>query len=339
MGSSDSRESKPWGGQIPYLKDVFAMSQDEAGKPLDFFPGSTVAPRTGGSIRGEQASLDRARGGYKTLRSGEEMLQRTFSGHYLDPESDPYLSSTADQLNRKYTEGIAPLKAMQAQKFAGAGRRQSDPGAIASDDRLNSRIIQGRGDMLNNLYSGNRARERGHMMQGAQMLPGVSQAFQTEVGGTYRAGAEASQFAQSQLDEAVNRFNFYQQEPSARVSQYSNIIQRQGAIPGTQTVNTGAGASGIGSVIAGVGSLMAAFAGMCHVAAEFYGWFTPDWFNARSWLLDGWQGAEAERFRSVYREHSESMAERVREDSGYAKAIRPLFDWAREMGSQMDGGE
>jgi hypothetical protein len=36
------------------------------------------------------------------------------------------------------------------------------------------------------------------------------------------------------------------------------------------------------------------------VAAEFYGWFTPEWYAARCYIFERWQGRLASAVRRVY---------------------------------------
>jgi hypothetical protein len=70
----------------------------------------------------------------------------------------------------------------------------------------------------------------------------------------------------------------------------------------------------------------------CWVAAEYYGWFTPDWFAARRWIMEGWRGPVADEFRRLYMQHGSIWAEMVRGDGRLREALRPLFDWARRKG-------
>ena len=73
----------------------------------------------------------------------------------------------------------------------------------------------------------------------------------------------------------------------------------------------------------------------CWVAAEFFGWFTPSWWAARNWIMEGWQGDEADSFRDLYLQHGPEMAAQVRQDPSYADKLRPLFEWARRMGHSL----
>ena len=63
----------------------------------------------------------------------------------------------------------------------------------------------------------------------------------------------------------------------------------------------------------------------CSVAAELYGWFTPDWFAA-SIFLNTWEGATADRFRAAYQKHGPRWAARVRLNKTAREAAHRFFD-------------
>ncbi len=74
----------------------------------------------------------------------------------------------------------------------------------------------------------------------------------------------------------------------------------------------------------------------CWVAAEYFGWFTPDWFAARRWLMEGWRGPVADHFRELYQKHGPVWAQMVRGNPKLREALQPLFVWARDQGQLMD---
>lgn len=86
----------------------------------------------------------------------------------------------------------------------------------------------------------------------------------------------------------------------------------------------GAGSSG--------GSIIGAVIGACWVAAEFYGWHTPEWFNARRWLLERWRGPIAWAFRRIYLRHGERIARIVHRNRIVREVLRPIFAWAERRG-------
>ena len=88
-------------------------------------------------------------------------------------------------------------------------------------------------------------------------------------------------------------------------------------------------ASIAGSVLGGATSAAGAF---CHAAAEYFGWFTPDWFAARSWIVDGWHGRTADLFRAFYFRHSSKLAWTIRNVPGMRALWKPFFVKAARLG-------
>ena len=74
------------------------------------------------------------------------------------------------------------------------------------------------------------------------------------------------------------------------------------------------------------------FAAMCWVAAEYYGWFTPEWFAARRWIAERWEGRVADIFRATYLRHGRRVAAWVRKYRPVRWALRPVFAWAVRKG-------
>lgn len=89
----------------------------------------------------------------------------------------------------------------------------------------------------------------------------------------------------------------------------------------------------VGSVV-GAGA-KAATGMMCHGAAEYFGWETPDWFAAREWIVNGWKGAIADAFRAFYSRFSRQLAWVIRNVPGMKALWRPFFMWARDNGGSL----
>ncbi len=91
-------------------------------------------------------------------------------------------------------------------------------------------------------------------------------------------------------------------------------------------------AGGLGSLAGGLGAL-----GFCHVAAEYLGWYTPEWYAARRWIMFEWPGVFGAAFRAVYRRHSQRIAGWVRRSRVVKAILRPVFTWAARKGERHVG--
>lgn len=262
-GVSDESTTVPWKEQIPYMMEFFKRAQERSDIPLEYYPDSTVAPRQQGNILANQAAVGRAQEGYKTLAAGDESLQDTLSGRYLDPETNPWLTATTQMAQRRFMEPVAQLQANLDAKFVGSGQRTTNRSAMAAADKLNSRITQGLGDISTSIYGQNYQAERGRMMQANSLVPAQANAFSTETMSTRMAGLDDQSYAQQQLNDMVNRFNFDQQEPDQRLDRFgSRVKQTPDGAYGTRTVQQGTGASEVGGLLGGIGSLFALFGGL-----------------------------------------------------------------------------
>ena len=104
-----------------------------------------------------------------------------------------------------------------------------------------------------------------------------------------------------------------------------------GAVTSSDGASTSSTSSGSG------GGAIASLFSSCWVAAEFYGWHTPEWWNARNWIVDGWQGEFADAFRAFYLRHGEWWAKQVRENRVVRFLTRPIFVWAERKGRDLRG--
>jgi len=244
---------------------------------------------------------------------------KTMSGAYLSPDANPHIAEIARRASS--AAASAPVSG-----FAGAGRFGSGAMANAMADAAASTSA--------NLYGDNYRNERAIMAQYAGMTPQMNE---LQYADAMRMGHVGDQY---EADQHARNAELMRQRMSP-MQEYNMFLQTLSGNPLTaesnmqSTTTTMDPMSAISGIAGGAMSMMPG----CYVAAEYYGWFTPEWWNARNWIIEGWQGDAAEEFREVYLKDGPKMAERVRNEPAYAKTLRPLFDWARDMGAKMKGDE
>ena len=69
----------------------------------------------------------------------------------------------------------------------------------------------------------------------------------------------------------------------------------------------------------------------CWIAAELYGYGSPEFHLARRWIFDLWEGPVAQEVRKFYLEYGKEIAEAIRRDGRLRDLIKPLFDYAIEL--------
>lgn len=251
-------KSSPWEPQQQYMKDVWSQAQDLYGTPIQQYGPSTVGPQSAMTQEGQQAGLGLIRGAGQGSQFG--YLNNVMSGQYLNPETNPYLQSMYDQgvvnITRDFKTAAYPGASMGAIGRVGSGAEMRQQGLA----------YRGLGDALSanyaNTFGRNYEIERGYMQQAPGMMNQAQAGQRADIGLGTQLGGQADQYAQMQLNDLIQKFNFVQQEPGQRLDAYQQRIFGGGVIPGTQTLPGGQGfgaAQGIGTALGVMGTLMSMF--------------------------------------------------------------------------------
>ncbi len=199
--------------------------------PYRFYPGQTYTNLPPETLAGLEGATQQAAGPQPLLGGAAQYGTDVLGGQYLNsnPYADDLVDAASSSLTRNYREAVAP--SIQAQ-FEMAGRS----GSPASGDAL-ARSQGELLDQLSDLEAQIRApmyqQERGLQQQAAQFAPGLAaaqyQPYQQLMGvGQVRQGQ-----AEAELQDAMQRFNFEQQEPINRLGQ--ELAFYQGNYGGTST--------------------------------------------------------------------------------------------------------
>lgn len=266
-GGSGTTKSIPWKPQGEQFKNLYDRAEQLVGQgPLEYFPGSTIAPRNAWQTQANQNVADMVTGGSPGLSAAVRENQLTSEGAYLDVDSNPWLRGVGEaagqDITRDFNRSVMPGI---ASRFGGSGR-SAGPGGGANAETsamsaANRDLGQELGQMYSNLYGGAYESERGRMMSSVNAAPGLRSAEFGEQAALSAAGGDEFAYAQMQLSDLVNKFNFEQYEPYERLGLYQGLINQPGGYGlNKQTSNIGtaqmaglgiAGASAVGSFIGG----------------------------------------------------------------------------------------
>ncbi len=260
MGSGGAQttttSSQPWKPQQQYLKMGFQQAEQLLNTPLQQFGPSTVAGQSAMSQEGQQAGL----GLVRNAGQGAEFdyMNQVLGGQFLDPNSNPYLRSLADQgasdITRQFQTAVMP-------GTWGGGMGRVGSGASAN---MQKQSMIGLGDALqknySRIYGQNFQQERDRMQQGVGLMNQMRQGQRSDIMTGTQLGGGADAFAQAQLNDQIQKFNFLQQEPESRLDRFQQRITGGGVIPG-RTQGTVPGqqfgpAQGIGAGIGVMGLMM-----------------------------------------------------------------------------------
>jgi hypothetical protein len=311
-GGSSKQKSKSattvWEPQQQHLKDIYGRAEGlyQQG-PYEYGPGRVA----GFDPASEESFRQAVQRGSALSGTASEQAQATMRGDYLSPESNPWLQRSSDvgarKLSRNYYTTIGAL----GSRLEAAGRTGS--GAHAYGTQIaGENLTTGLGDFEARLYGGAYEGERGRQMQAMGLTPGINEAGWRDISALRSVGAQREEQAQRELDDLVQRFQFQQYGPAQKLEEFSTMI---GAPIMTQKQK-------------GSGKSMNFGVFSCWVAAEYFDWFTPAWFDTRRWIME--RGPKS--FRRFYVEHGPALAEAIRHDGALREAWRPHFERFREWG-------
>lgn len=261
-GQSSTTVATPWSGVQPYLEDAYSRldAAHNAGPP-EFFPGSTVAPTDPATIAALDRMQGRAESGSPLVTASQDQLTRTMAGDYLS-DGNPYFRQAVDAAARPLTERFQEqvLPGIDT-RFSQAGRTGSGAhaGAVtnAAQDYMTSLA-----DMSGNLAYRNYGDERNRQVQGMLFAPQLAQQDYADLERLGYVGGVREQYGQNDIDAALQRWNYEQRAPFDWTSEYIANLQSAPWNQSTQASGGGGspflqGLGGVGSLLGGVGSMMA----------------------------------------------------------------------------------
>lgn len=252
-----TQTNTPWAGAIPGLNNVANQATNlfQSGAGSSYVPWSTVAPFSPLQEAGQTLTADRALSGSPLLTAGQNNLTDTLNGKYLDPSSNPWLSKTFD--------------------LAAGKVRNALDSEFNSNGEFGSSMHQGAtGSALDNLatqiYGGNYGNERNIQASSTPQSVPLSQADYYDPAMLASVGGTQQNQAQSGINDATGRFNFYNMNPLQLLSSYAQTMMGLGGVGGTQKSQQPIYGNPVGSVLGDIGSIAS-------VAAMF---------SSRDWKTD-----------------------------------------------------
>lgn len=224
---SSTSTSAPWSEQSPYLTYGFEQAKQNYQNPLQYYPNQTYVDPSQYTNQG----LDILGSPNQNITAAQDQNLSTINGDYLN--SNPYLQQAIDSASqgtiRNYNQAVIP--GIQSQ-FSGAGRFGS--GAQKSvQDQANYTLGQNLSNISSNMSYQNYNNERQNQMSAVNQAPTIGNA---QAQNYLTAGQAQEGYGQNQINDAINRFNFNQNEPNQRLQTYLDSINGNygGTTTGTQ---------------------------------------------------------------------------------------------------------
>ena len=198
----------------------------ESGTPT-FFPGQTYVSPSQATQSALQMAKERAIGGSPLVRAAQQEQLATIEGRGVNPFLEGSLAGVNRQARNVFTEGIQGLQSKASSMGRYGSAAQAEQEGIAQDIFAQ-----------NLLEAGNRAAfqsaeaERARQVAASQLAPTMANADYTDIERLLKTGQAGEQYSSAELQDRINRFNFEQNLPQAKLSQFANLFS---SVPQGQT--------------------------------------------------------------------------------------------------------
>lgn len=238
-------DSTPWAPQGTALSAGYNLAGGVLNTPKSFYPNATYVPASNQTEAGLTQTENLANQGGQLVPAASRQNLATINGDYLNA-GNPHFQGMVDQIGQSIRPNIDAT-------FAAAGRGNSGANVGAYSSAL--------ADQAGKLAFQNYGQERGFQQQAIGQAPQLDAARFADAQQLMGVGQAREGYAQQQLQDRINRFNFGQNEPSQRIAQYLAMVgggSFGGQGTSTQSIPTvsnplltGLGAAGSAASIAG----------------------------------------------------------------------------------------
>ena len=257
-----------------YLNPQLEFSASEARRlydqgPQQFFPGQTYVSysdptRQGINLLGQAVSpeeeaatralYNQAQGGLSsTSLAAQNQLQKTLQGDYLGitPELQNYMDVIARRSEQSYNENVLPSLRSGYGRSGAFGGSDFQQGLQTSGRNFTRELADNLSGVALRNYQGERANQQNalglaptyeelaysHALMAQNAGSALSGITQRRAQGLLSQGQMLEEEKRMALQEQMDRFNFNQNAPQERLSQFNSNLQSS-YIPGTNVVTT-----------------------------------------------------------------------------------------------------
>jgi hypothetical protein len=203
----------------------------ESGTP-SFFPGQTYVDPSQATQSALNMAQNRAMGGSPLVQAAQAEQLATIQGRGVNPFLSGALAGVNRQAGDVFTENVQNLqsKASSLGRYGSAALGEQE--ARAQDVFARALAEQG-----GQLAYGSAEAERARQMQAAQMAPQMAASDYADIQKLLTVGQAREQYDSAALQDQINRFNFEQNLPQQKLSQFVNLFS---SVPqGSKTVQEG----------------------------------------------------------------------------------------------------
>lgn len=238
-GGGQSQTSQT--GIDPILKPYVSYGLGEAkklyqGDSPQYYAGQTYVDPSANTMSALTAAGNRAMMGNPLLPAAQQQQQDVISGQYLN--SNPYFNQALAGASQGATQTyMDAIKAAQGGASM-AGRYGSGVSADLQNraaNTLSNTLANKYGDLAYQNYNAERARQEA----ASGLAPTLANADYTDINQLLKTGQAQEDYANTALQADINRFNYNENLPTAKLNQYAQYLS--GTPQGSTTTSTSSG--------------------------------------------------------------------------------------------------
>lgn len=238
-GGGQTQQSQT--GIDPILKPYVSYGLQEAknlyqGSSPRYYAGQTYVSPSAQTTQALTAASNRAIAGNPLLPAAQQQQQDVISGQYL--QNNPYFNQALAGASQGATQTY-----MDAIKAAQGGASMAGRYGSGVSADIQNRAANTLSNTLANKYGelayGNYAAERGRQEAAAMGAPALANADYTDINQLLKSGQAREDYANTALQADINRFNYQENLPTAKLNQYAQYLS--GTPQGSTTTSTSSG--------------------------------------------------------------------------------------------------
>lgn len=274
--TTTTNTSTPWGGQQPYLKEIFKQAQAQYNDPAltpKYFEGAVTAAPSNSTLAAQQ-SLTQGAGQVQGLADSSVDAAKFNLGAARDVTTNPYIQRAVEAavrpIQQQLTDTGGTLSQIRDQTNNSGQWGGSTRGDIAAGLAV-ARANQQIGDTAATMYSDAYKNAMDNATKTLALTPGVAQTVQAPGTMLDAVGQQQTAYSQQLINDAIDKWNFQQNLPAAKLAQYQSLIQGNygGQSSGTSTSTGGVVSGGGNSFMSTLGTGLSALGTLGKLFALF----------------------------------------------------------------------
>jgi len=240
-GGGGSQQQQSQTGIDPILKPYVEYGLGEAknlyqGASPQYYPGQTYVAPSAQTTQALAAAGNRAMAGNPLLPAAQKQQQAVISGQYL--QNNPYfnqaMASAGQAAGQSYFDAINA-----AQSGASTAGRYGSGAQENLFNRAGNTLANTLANKAGELSYANYAAERARQEAAVAGAPALANADYTDINQLLKTGQAQEDYANTALQADINRFNYEQNLPTAKLNQYAQYLS--GTPQGSVTTSTSSG--------------------------------------------------------------------------------------------------